>query len=483
MNLILALTLPLAVGAQPQQLPPPGAVPMPMGFTFVRVVGPFGSKTTWYPETSMALANADGETIGLRPGYSYRFELSQLGSKGKAVIWPSIEVRGALIPRPNLNVMDHPIPIVFSDDEIERILSGRFMSKVYYLEDPDQAFGGPQPFGVPLETSAASEEEAIKEARARGRVMVILRAGERLWTRDELAHENVPGTVWAPRLMKSVPAPITRPNFLFAAVPLHDPLLGPNMPTGECLHDGGDRGLNLGIGRENRLYGLDPSDTAFEYSTPGGRKVVSSNRVCICVPRFAVERVELLPAMQHVVAGPQIGTQAAGQQALVHKLPTQGVAAFDTARDTVGGVRPSGLYLDTAPVSTEGVLGKPAAVANMNGARVTAQVRQPEDISTFPDCNLILVKRMDPPNPKQIGEVVTFYLSYRNPGTQPMTDLVVSDSLTGRLEYIDGSAKSDRGATFTATPNDAGSVVLRWKIDSALLPGHKGVVSFQARIR
>jgi uncharacterized repeat protein (TIGR01451 family) len=90
---------------------------------------------------------------------------------------------------------------------------------------------------------------------------------------------------------------------------------------------------------------------------------------------------------------------------------------------------------------------------------------------------------MNPPHPKQIGEIVTFYLTYRNPTSQPMSDVVISDSLTGRLEYIEASAKSDRAATFTNTPNEAGSVVLRWVIDGQLLPGHGGTVSFVARIR
>ena len=35
-----------------------------------------------------------------------------------------------------------------------------------------------------------------------------------------------------------------------------------------------------------------------------------------------------------------------------------------------------------------------------------------------------------------------------------MTDVVVSDSLTGRLEYIAEGAKTDRAATFTAVPNE-----------------------------
>jgi uncharacterized repeat protein (TIGR01451 family) len=78
---------------------------------------------------------------------------------------------------------------------------------------------------------------------------------------------------------------------------------------------------------------------------------------------------------------------------------------------------------------------------------------------------------------------VTFTLRYYNKTNQPMDDVVVSDSLTGRLEYIEGSAKSDRAATFTAFPNEAGSLVLRWAIDGQLQAGQGGNITFKARIR
>jgi uncharacterized repeat protein (TIGR01451 family) len=83
----------------------------------------------------------------------------------------------------------------------------------------------------------------------------------------------------------------------------------------------------------------------------------------------------------------------------------------------------------------------------------------------------------------QVGDLVTFYLKYSNNGSRPITDVAVSDSLTGRLEYIPGSAKSDRNAVFTLQENEAGSLILRWEISGRLLPGESGKVSFQARIR
>jgi hypothetical protein len=59
----------------------------------------------------------------------------------------------------------------------------------------------------------------------------------------------------------------------------------------------------------------------------------------------------------------------------------------------------------------------------------------------------------------------------------------VSDSLSPRLEYVPGSAQSDRDAVFTTEQNEAGSLILRWEVSGRLAAGQGGVLRFQARVR
>ena len=99
-----------------------------------------------------------------------------------------------------------------------------------------------------------------------------------------------------------------------------------------------------------------------------------------------------------------------------------------------------------------------------------------------PDRPLLLTKVADRDS-VQPGDVVTFFLRYSNHGGRPLTDVAVSDSLAARLEYVAGSAQSDREAVFTTEQNEVGSVVLRWEIGGRLLPGQTGVLRFQARVR
>ena len=99
-----------------------------------------------------------------------------------------------------------------------------------------------------------------------------------------------------------------------------------------------------------------------------------------------------------------------------------------------------------------------------------------------PDKPLVVVKCADR-GAAQVGDEVTFSIRYSNVGGRAMTDVAVSDSLSPRLEYVEGSAEADRDAVFTIQPNEAGSSVLRWEISGRLLPGQSGRVRFKVRVR
>ena len=60
---------------------------------------------------------------------------------------------------------------------------------------------------------------------------------------------------------------------------------------------------------------------------------------------------------------------------------------------------------------------------------------------------------------------------------------MLADSLASRLEYVPGSAQSDRPVVFTVQANEAASALLRWEVKGELLPGQSGLIRFQARVR
>jgi uncharacterized repeat protein (TIGR01451 family) len=126
---------------------------------------------------------------------------------------------------------------------------------------------------------------------------------------------------------------------------------------------------------------------------------------------------------------------------------------------------------------------RPAGLSAVKGVAVAAQARGPNEITVYRGKGLMLEKSIDPPHPEKIGDVVTVTLRYTNPTTDVMTGVLIADNLTPRLEYVDGSEKSDRAATFSAVDNGVGSLMLQWAIDGQIKPGESGKITFQVRIR
>lgn len=82
-----------------------------------------------------------------------------------------------------------------------------------------------------------------------------------------------------------------------------------------------------------------------------------------------------------------------------------------------------------------------------------------------------------------VDDVITFTIRYDNVGDRPVTHVVIVDNLTPRLDYVEGSATSDRQGQMIPAENGEGSLILRWELDEPLAPHKGGVVTFQARVR
>jgi uncharacterized repeat protein (TIGR01451 family) len=308
---------------------------------------------------------------------------------------------------------------------------------------------------------------------------------------------------------------------------------------------GSERALLPGIDNQGRLQGLRSEDTVAEYTDSGGRRGVTiSNRVCLVVPRFAVLRNELPPSVYDSVTGLADGRGISGQNLIRGGQPVWQTNAQDILKGFNGRQRPSGaigqsvisgifrleaLHADQIYLGSAALLGTdeirkltdiqrlrlarqiafarsftqaehvsgfdlttgPVVMARIEGGpeviRVTTETRDVTSICLkeepqAPDKPLVLIKWADCDSAK-VGDVVTFFLRYSALGHRPLTDIAVSDSLTTRLEYIPGSAQSNRPAVFTMQENEAGSMILRWEITGKLQPGDTGVIRFQAKVR
>lgn len=457
-------------------------VPVPAPVLAAKVLAPKGVRVAVYPAAPFSRMYDAPVLLGLRPGYVYRMELSNLPYHPGRVLYPEVEVRGTLVPRAGMRYMAWPAPILFTQGDIERALNGSVITKAVYLEDPDKAI--PSEFGLntPVELPAGSEDEAIKEAIANGRLVAIVRIGNKVPNTDWLRAVAIDGTILLPDT-NHLKAPARPPTIPYYACKLYDPIAGPRGPKEECFTDGGDTADPLGIGLNGRLGGLNPTDVGVEFTMSGKRKVTTSNVVCLCVPRFVIQRAELAPGGFDV---PVV------MQANVGTLAPQGIRERAAAMIEIGREKPVAFAARQRPMAYVGRVGvaffigssRPSVIGNVEGIAVTAAVVEPEVLTAYPAaCPLTVTKTVDAAGPVEAGSIVTFTIRYLNTGNKPISDIVVSDSLSGRLDYVLGSNQSDRAANFTAAENEAGSTVLRWDLPGVILPGQGGVVKFRAKVR
>jgi uncharacterized repeat protein (TIGR01451 family) len=501
MNATLCLLLPLTVGHPPPcksepippripvgaPYPPPavGAGPLcppvgpPAPVLAGKVIAPEGVKVAVFPGTPAAKRFPAPAVFGFRPGYVYRLELTDLPGHPGEALYPVLEVRGSIVPRPGMKLLDYPAPVFVGREDIEKALAGALVTKVVYLEDPTRAVPVESRLDQPLEFTEVTEDAAVKAAEENGRLVAVLRFGDRRPDADELAREAVPGTVLLPG-EQHLAAPAAPPVFKWCGVPLYDPIAGPRLPAEECFTDGGDTGPRLGIGPLGRLGGLNPTDVALEYTLLGKRRVTTSNPVCVCAPRFVIRRVDVAPGGLRVVAGPDSLSQTVGGVVILNRVPPLAVANRLKPVGFVTRLR-AALIVNVEGVHTFVGVSAPQLVASASGVRVVSSAVEPEEITNVNE--LVVTKEVEPAGPVQVGDEVTFTIRFRNGTLSPVSDLVLSDSLSGRLEYVPGSAQSDRPVNVTTVPNEAGSVVVRFELPGPVPPGQTGTVKFKARVR
>ncbi|MDY3552012.1 DUF11 domain-containing protein [Gemmata sp. JC717] len=473
---------PLGAPRMAGPLEPGTGAPVIAPLAAVKFLVPKDVRVTAFPGTPLSRIYNAPAVMGLRPGYAYRFELSNLPYLPGKTLYPEVEIRGTLVPRPGMKYMDYPLPIAFSQTDIERVIKGAVITKVVYLEDPEKALPTEVSPNNPVEMPDPTDAAAVKAATENGRLMAVVRLGNLKPTADQLKPYAVDGTVLLPG-EKYLRAPVAPPVFPYYAHPMFDPLLGPKGPKEECFVDGGDKGDPLGIGPAGRIAGLNATDVGVEYTIGGRRKVTTSNVVCICSPRFMIRRSEVLPSgfdQQHKLVA---HTAAQGTGLLRERQTPMLEVALTKPAGFEGRVQPSAFV---GKVGTAFFIGtsRPAAFAKVENVQVVGVVVEPEQLTAFPFlAPLTVTKSVDPPGPKEPGEFVTITIKYANTGAKAIDDVVVSDSLSPRLEYVAGSAQSDRPSNFAASDNDAGSVVVRWELPGTLLPGQSGTVKFRAKVR
>ncbi len=461
-----------------QQVCPPSGPPAPV--LAMKAILPAGTTISALPGLPGSKSYANGSVFGFRPGYVYKLKIDNIPGHPNEALYPSLEVRGSIVPRPGMRYMEYTAPLHFTRADLDRVLNGGVITKVIYLEDPLKAIPYESKPDRPIEVETLSEGDAIDEALSNGRVVAVLRLGDRVPDKRELAAFSIDGTVLLPGDQK-LGVPTYPPMIPCSPVPLYDPLLGPKPLTEECFVNGGDGKARLGVGPNGIIAGLDPTDVVAEYVLGGKRRVGTSNIVCICVPRFVIRRSDVVASGFQVVQAPGAANQITHRSVFSQRAASEVAVAREKTLGLIGKDRPSAAVALTG-LHAFGSRTRLEVTYTVSGLRAIGTVAEPDELSNFPG-ELTVVKSVDPKGPYKIGDEITITIHYANNTRQTVTDLIVGDSLSGRLEYVVGSAAADRPSNVTTTDNEAGSVVIRFELLGAIQPGTKGIVVFKARIR
>jgi len=109
-------------------------------------------------------------------GAIYRIKLTNLPDRPGVELYPTLEV-APVTPRTDAYLAHAPIPLQFTDEDLDQVLSGNYVTKVIYLPDPEfqeLALAGVETL---VSTRLDPGVDPIAEADRRGSILAILRVG------------------------------------------------------------------------------------------------------------------------------------------------------------------------------------------------------------------------------------------------------------------------------------------------------------------
>ena len=157
------------------------AVPPVAADSQIYFVGPEGLTVQW---DVTAPGRFDSEQLVAPARYNfpqgalYRLKLANIPGRPGVELFPTLEV-GPAMPRTEAFLAHNAIPIEFTDEDFDQVMTGNFVTKVIYLPDPEfqeMALAG---VGTLVSTKLDPGQDPIVEADRKGAIMAIVRLGNK----------------------------------------------------------------------------------------------------------------------------------------------------------------------------------------------------------------------------------------------------------------------------------------------------------------
>ncbi|MEX2091951.1 MAG: hypothetical protein WD971_04695, partial [Pirellulales bacterium] len=167
---------------------PPGAIgnlrltrggPLSGYFQPVRIRAPEGARISLAEEGGFTSSESNNVLVGLPIGPVYRLRVTDFSPEPGQEVFPTVEIIDRLYPPQGL-ALRYPIPIELTADELKMAADGMFVTRVIYLENPNQALPVDEPKDEQPWVEAPRGADPLVVADELGRPMAILRIGARV---------------------------------------------------------------------------------------------------------------------------------------------------------------------------------------------------------------------------------------------------------------------------------------------------------------
>lgn len=150
--------------------------------TSVRFAAPSGMRIAWYAPGQNGKTRFTDQTLTVPARYNFqqaaifRLKLSNIPNHPEVELYPTLEVVPAN-SKTSTFLSHNSVPLVFTEDDFEQVLSGNYLVKVVYLPFPQ--FQDLAATNLDEISSARLEpgQDPIAEAQRRGHILLVIRMG------------------------------------------------------------------------------------------------------------------------------------------------------------------------------------------------------------------------------------------------------------------------------------------------------------------
>lgn len=474
LGVVLSFALIYLVSAAHEPIPNTGRADL----LYVQVSVPPGYTLTFLSRQKASVAYKSGSIFGLKPGYGYWLRIEKASDETE-VFFPLLEVLDTLSLPARVRASDIPATIAINELDLDRVRNGDMVSKAVVVErdasmlrrTQDAAEAFPLADG---ENEVMPPNDLLRYAARFGRLVVLVRLGNRQLEPHE----------WS-----QPPVPLSAELAAWCRGQSRADLARSRNGSG-FIREGGDfhQPAHPRSGRD--VGGVEAGDSVAEFTEGNRRRLTVANPVYLAAPRFLTfYQIHTLGRVRSQLA-PQPVSLPMGRE-VMEQAEVLGTTRLQEETQRVSSRMGLHAHLSNVPpIRVVGAQELAATYLEAPGAQSVSVPLGTESVTWLgfdPDADSrhppLRLQKWASTNAARPGDLVTFFLRYANTSNRPVRDIAITDNLPPRLEYVPGSARSDREAVFVMQENQVGSLILRWEIRDPLPPGQHGTISFQVRVR